>query len=61
MFLYFGSIAAIAALVLGVCFLDGDFNEGGLFAELAKQARAKLLGNLASNSIRRLANPRRGA
>lgn len=59
MLLYFGSIAAIAALVLGVCFLDGDFNEGGLFAQLAKQARVKLLGNLASDSIRRRAHPTR--
>jgi len=60
MFVYFGSIAAMAALVLGVCFLDGDFNEGGLFAEMAKQARVKLIGNPASNAIRGLANPTRG-
>lgn len=37
MFLYLGSIAAITVIVLAVCILDGDFNEGGLFAELGKR------------------------
>jgi hypothetical protein len=59
MLLYFGSIAALAALVLGVCLLDGDFSEGGLFAEMAKQARAKPLGNLTSHTIGPLADAKR--
>ncbi len=46
MFLYLGSIAAISAIVLAVSILDGDFGEGGLFAELGKRmARAKPLNN----------------
>ncbi len=43
MLTFLGSFAAIALLVLGVCYLDGDFHEGGLFAEMAKRvARVKL-------------------
>lgn len=37
MFTYLGLTGAIALLVLAVCALDGDFSEGGLFAELAKR------------------------
>lgn len=43
MLTYLGSSAAIAALALGVFYLDGDFHEGGLFTEMAKRvARVKL-------------------
>ena len=37
MFTYLGLTGVIALLVLAVCLLDGDFSEGGLFAELAKR------------------------
>jgi len=37
MFTYLILIGTLALLVLVVCYLDGDFAEGGLFATLLKR------------------------
>jgi hypothetical protein len=57
MLTYLGSFAAVTALVLGVCFLDGDFNEGGLFAEMAKRVTGPKLRRTAPIPARVVQNP----
>ena len=57
MLTYLGTFAAVTALVLGVCFLDGDFSEGGLFAEMVKRVTRPKLRRTAPIPARIVQNP----
>jgi hypothetical protein len=39
MLVYIATIAASMLLMLGVCVVDGDFSEGGLFADLVDRVK----------------------